>query len=70
MRDTLNANSYEIRIRGVLGKTLLSAFPSLTARQDRGETVLSGTLPDQAALHGVLAQVEALNLELIEVRRR
>lgn len=70
MRDTLTAVSYVIRIRGVLGETLLAAFPGLTAFEDRGETVLSGTLPDQAALHGVLAQVEALNLELIEVRRR
>ena len=34
-----------------------------------GETVLAGTLPDQAALYGVLTQIEALGLELIEVRR-
>lgn len=70
MRDTLNAIPYEIRLRGILGEILLGAFPGLTAWEDHGETVLSGTLPDQAALHGVLAQVEALNLELIEVRRR
>jgi len=31
--------------------------------------VLHGVLPDQAALHGVLAQIEALGLELLEVRR-
>jgi hypothetical protein len=31
--------------------------------------VLTGALPDQAALHGVLAQVEALGLELLELRR-
>jgi hypothetical protein len=34
-----------------------------------GDTVLSGTIADQAALYGVLAQLEALGLELIEVRR-
>ena len=46
-----------------------SAFPALRA-QARGEnTVLTGTLSDQAALHGVLAQIEALALELLEVRR-
>jgi hypothetical protein len=31
--------------------------------------VLTGPLPDQAALHGVLAQIEALGLELLELRR-
>jgi hypothetical protein len=61
---------YEIRIRGMLGGTLRSAFPGLLARENRGETVLSGRLPDQAALHGVLAQIEALGLELIGIRRR
>ena len=60
---------YEIRVRGVIGETLLVAFPGLRARTHQGETVLSGALPDQAALHGVLGQIEALGLELIEVRR-
>jgi hypothetical protein len=31
--------------------------------------VLTGALPDRAALHGVLAEIEALGLELLEVRR-
>ena len=31
--------------------------------------MLAGALPDQAALHGVLAEIEALGLELLEVRR-
>ena len=59
---------YRIRIRGVLGETLLAAFPSLEAERRSGVTVLSGTLPDQAALHGVLAEIEALGLELLEVQ--
>ena len=58
-----------IRVRGVLSDRLLTAFPGLRSRTDRGDTVLAGALPDQAALHGVLAQIEALGLELIEVRR-
>jgi hypothetical protein len=33
------------------------------------DTLLRGDVPDQAALHGVLAQIEALGLELLEVRR-
>jgi hypothetical protein len=60
---------YEIRIRGHLGETLLTAFPTLHAEADAGETVLTGALPDEAALHGVLAQIEALNLVLLELRR-
>ena len=60
---------YTIRVRGLLGETLLSAFPGLHGESRAGETVLAGELPDQAALHGVLARIEALGLELLEVRR-
>lgn len=60
---------YQIRVRGRLGQTICSAFPALGARADGGDTVLTGELADQAALYGVLADAEALGLELIEVRR-
>jgi hypothetical protein len=60
---------YEIHVRGRLGDTIRSAFPALRARLEGGDTVLTGSLPDQAALYGVLAEVEALGLELVEVRR-
>jgi len=60
---------YRIRVRGRLGPTMRSAFPALQARASGGDTVLTGPLPDRAALHGVLAQIEALGLELLEVRR-
>ena len=60
---------YEIRVRGRLGETICSAFPDLQARPDGDDTVLAGMLADQAALYGVLAEIEALALELIEVRR-
>jgi hypothetical protein len=63
------AQSYEIRVRGRLGKTLLGAFPALHADTRDEDTLLTGGLADQAALHGVLAQIEALGLELLEVRR-
>lgn len=70
MRDLRKDARYEIRIRGILGGAVASAFPGFLAGENRGETVLTGWLPDQAALHGVLAQIEALGLELMEVRRR
>jgi hypothetical protein len=61
--------SYEFRVRGHLGEMMRTAFPELEARFDGDDTVLSGALPDQAAVYGVLAAIEALGLELIEVRR-
>jgi len=60
---------YEIRVRGRLGETICSAFPDLHARPGGDDTVLAGMLADQAALYGVLAEIEALGLELIELRR-
>jgi hypothetical protein len=60
---------YEICVGGRLGDTIRSAFPGLRARAQGGDTTLSGVFADQAALYGVLAQLEALGLELIEVRR-
>ena len=69
MDEATGSVCYEIRVRGLLGDTLLSAFPDLRARAQGTETVLAGPLADQAALYGLLAQIEALGLELIEVRR-
>ena len=59
---------YTIRISGHLGPTLLSAFPALAWQRQGPETVLTGVL-DQPGLHGVLAEIEALGLELLEVRQ-
>jgi hypothetical protein len=60
---------YQIRVGGRLGQTIRSAFPGLQALSEGADTVLTGVLADQAALYGVLAEAEALGLELIEVRR-
>ena len=59
---------YLIRINGHLGATLLSAFPAMAAQWQAQETVLTGVL-DQAALYGVLAEIESLGLDLLEVRQ-
>jgi hypothetical protein len=69
MDENNGPTHYVIRVRGVLSDRLLMAFPGLRSRTDRGDTSLVGTLSDQSALHGVLAQIEALQLELLEVRR-
>ena len=60
---------YEIWMRGHLGEMMRSAFPALRARPRGKDTALTGALPDQAALYGVLGEIEALGLELLEVRR-
>jgi hypothetical protein len=60
---------YEICVGGRLGDLIRSAFPDMDVRHRGGDTVLSGTLADRAALYGVLSQIELLGLELIEVRR-
>ena len=69
MDEATGSVCYEIRVRGLLGRTLLGAFPDLHAQADGRETVLTGRLADQAALYGLLAQLESLGLELLEVRR-
>jgi hypothetical protein len=59
---------YVIRINGHLGATLLSAFPAMAGERQGPETVLTGML-DQPGLYGVLAEIEALGLDLLEVRQ-
>jgi hypothetical protein len=59
---------YVIRIKGHLGATVLSAFPALDPRHHGAHTVLTGLL-DRSALYGVLAEIEALGLDLLEVRQ-
>ena len=60
---------YTIRIKGRLGATALSAFPTMTCELTGSETVLIGMLQDRSAVFGVIAQIEALGLELIELRQ-
>jgi hypothetical protein len=59
---------YMIRINGHLGATVLSAFPAMAPHHHGGHTVLTGLL-DRSALYGVLAEIEALGLDLLEIRQ-
>lgn len=61
--------TYEIRIRGRLTETFLQAFEGMSTSVKSVETVLHGTLPDQRALHELLDRIQALGLELVDVRR-
>jgi hypothetical protein len=59
---------YTIRVNGSLGDLALSAFPAMPLQPMGTHTVLTGWL-DQSGLYGVLAQMEALGLALLEVRK-
>ena len=61
---------YEIHIRGHLVASWSDWFDGLTVTNlAGGEALISGALPDQAALYGILARVASLNLALLGVRR-
>lgn len=59
---------YEIRVAGVVGDELAPYVENMTSVVLPVETVVRGEIADQSALHGMLDQVQALGLELIEVR--
>jgi hypothetical protein len=67
-QDDQQSARYQILVRGHLGAATLRAFPQVLAEPLGKDTLLRG-VSDQAALHGALAQIEALGLELLEVRR-
>ena len=61
---------YEIWVRGVLDSGWSAWFDGLQVTSNaRGQTTIAGAVTDQAALHGLLAKVRDLGLELLEVRR-
>jgi hypothetical protein len=60
---------YEIRVDGVLDDRWADWFGGLQFSSDGSRTVISGLLPDQPALHGLLAKIRDLGLSLISVRR-
>jgi hypothetical protein len=59
---------YMIRINGHLGASVLCAFPALAPEHHGAHTVLTGLL-DRSALFGVLAEIEALGLDLLEIQK-
>lgn len=65
----MEAKTFEVHVRGELAPHDLEDLEYLTATVVPAETVLSGVVPDQAALLGLLARLQALGLEVVEVRR-
>lgn len=59
---------YQIHIRGRLDEDWVEWFDDMTLTHTaEGDTVLTGPVPDQAALHGLLNKIRNLNLDLISV---
>jgi hypothetical protein len=68
--DRPEAGRYEIRLSGQLDAHWASWFDGLTvSREGDGTTLISGSIVDQAALHGVLQRVRDLGLPLVSVSR-
>jgi len=61
---------YEIRVAGSVPPEALADYQDISSAEAPVETVLSGTLADQAALQGLLARLDLFGVEVIEVRRR
>jgi hypothetical protein len=60
---------YEIRVSGTLPPEALLDFDRLSASVEPVETVVHGPIQDQAALHGLLARLEEIGVQVLEIRR-
>ena len=62
---------YQIRVKGHLGPHWTDWFDGLVITlEDNGETLLSGVVVDQAALHGLLRRIRDLGMPLVSVGRK
>jgi hypothetical protein len=70
MKNTIGltqAGRYEIRVKGVLDARWQTWFEGMTITTTRDETIISGTVADQVALHSLLTRIRDLGLPLIAV---
>jgi ABC-type multidrug transport system ATPase subunit len=68
--DTQGAACYSVVVKGRLDPQRAAYFDGLEVESCDGETTISGTVGDQAALHGLLVRVRDLGLPLLSVSRR
>ena len=66
--DPSQPEIYQIRIKGHLGPQWMDWFEGLTITlEENGDTLLTGPVIDQAALHGILKKVRDLGMPLLSV---
>jgi len=58
---------YEIRLKGEITSTWTSWFSDFEISCEQGITLLTGPIPDQAALHGMLMKIQNLGLQILSV---
>jgi hypothetical protein len=63
------SDKYEIRLQGRLDAHWSQWFDGLVIHQERDETVLTGPIVDQAALHGILAKIRDIGIPLLALKR-
>ena len=69
MSGSTPSAGYEIRVEGVLDQRWTTWFEGLAIASDHSQTVISGPVPDQAALHGLLNRVCDLGLVIVSGAR-
>ena len=69
MSGAASPATYEIRVEGVLDRQWTAWFEGLAIDSDDSQTVISGPVTDQAALHGLLNRVCDLGLVIVSVLR-
>ncbi len=63
------STSYRIKLKGCLDPKWSDWFEQMAISTEGGETILTGPVADQAALHGLLIRIRDLNLTLLSVER-
>ncbi|OGN95791.1 MAG: hypothetical protein A2Z71_08685 [Chloroflexi bacterium RBG_13_50_21] len=61
--------AYQIRLKGLLDASWADWFDGFTITVQGDETLLVGAVPDQSALHGILAKINDLGVSLISVTK-
>jgi hypothetical protein len=67
--EAIVSNEYSFRVRGRISPDIVAALDPLQPAAVSSETELRGVLVDQAALHGIIARLEQLGVELVGLNR-
>ena len=63
------SSTYGVKVAGTIPEKDLAELGAIGVTSQSARTVLYGQIPDQAALHGLLARLRAMGLDVVEVRQ-